>query len=81
MDKESLKQIRKKAELTQAEFGKAIGVSGRTVESWEQGRRNTTELARREINRKFGKEIMDLRAESAARQAIEAMQKSKAMRE
>lgn len=59
MDSKEFKQIRTKSKLTQAEFGKAIGVSGRTVESWEQGRRNITELAKREIYRQFKEVIWD----------------------
>lgn len=57
MDKDALKQIRTKAKLTQKEFGEVIGVPGRTIERWEQGRNPVTELARREINRQF-KEVI-----------------------
>lgn len=57
MTKDQLKQIRKKAGLTQHEFGDVIGVPGRTIERWEQGRNPVTELARREINRQFRDEV------------------------
>lgn len=40
MNKENkLKEIRKKTGLNMKKFGLTLGVSERTVESWEQGRR------------------------------------------
>lgn len=35
-----VRALRKKMGLNTVEFGKRVGVSGRTVEDWEQGRRN-----------------------------------------
>lgn len=34
----ALRQIRKFADLNTTDFGAVLGVSGRTVEGWEQGR-------------------------------------------
>ena len=34
-----LKAIRKRLNLSTSELGEKLGVSGRTVEDWEQGRR------------------------------------------
>lgn len=34
-----IREIRKRTGLNAREFGSLIGVSGRTVEGWEQGRR------------------------------------------
>ena len=53
MTSDYLKQIRAKSGLTQKEFGEAIGVSVRTVQNWEQGRQNVSNLAKREIYRQF----------------------------
>jgi len=39
MTPQELKDIRKGLDLTTAELGERLGVSGRTVEDWEQGRR------------------------------------------
>ena len=36
--KNELKKIRKKNNLNTAQLGSMLGVSGRTVENWEQGR-------------------------------------------
>lgn len=37
--KTNVKELREKTGLTQAEFSKMIGVSIRTLQNWEQGRR------------------------------------------
>ena len=34
-----IRALRKRLELNCAQFGAMVGVSGRTVEDWEQGRR------------------------------------------
>ena len=39
MTHQELKAIRRRLKLTTAELGERLGVSGRTVEDWEQGRR------------------------------------------
>jgi len=39
MTPQELRAIRKDLDLTTAELGERLGVSGRTVEDWEQGRR------------------------------------------
>ncbi|ALG66453.1 NadS family protein [Beggiatoa leptomitoformis] len=41
-----VKAIRAKTGLTQSRFADAIGVSKRTLENWEQGRRHPTGSAR-----------------------------------
>jgi len=41
----TIQQTRKQMKLKTAEFGKLIGVSGRTVENWEQGRRKPSKSA------------------------------------
>lgn len=40
MSPAQIKKIRKSLGLNTAKFGARFGVSGRTVEDWEQGRRN-----------------------------------------
>ncbi len=35
-----IRETRKRVRLNTRDFGSLIGVSGRTVENWEQGRRN-----------------------------------------
>lgn len=40
MNKTKIKNLRKKLGLSTAELGARVGVSRRTVEDWEQGRRN-----------------------------------------
>ncbi len=42
-----IKGIRKKMDLSQSEFSEMIGVSKRTVQEWEQGRRKPTGAALR----------------------------------
>ena len=42
----SPKQIRKKLQLSQSAFAALMGVSLRTVQDWEQGRRTPSEPAR-----------------------------------
>lgn len=49
LTRDEIKEIRAKSKLTQREFGEAIGVSVRTVESWEAGHRNISKLAQRAI--------------------------------
>ncbi len=41
-----VKSIREKTGLSQTHFARLIGVSKRTLENWEQGRRNPTGPAR-----------------------------------
>ena len=41
-----VKEIRDKAGLTQEKFAEVMGVSKRTLENWEQGRRTPTGAAR-----------------------------------
>jgi putative transcriptional regulator len=41
-----VKLIREQTGLSQADFARLIGVSKRTLENWEQGRRNPTGPAR-----------------------------------
>lgn len=43
MNKLEIKKIRKSLKLNQTEFGKMLGVSMRTVQSWESGERNMQE--------------------------------------
>ena len=40
-----IRETRKRMRLNAREFGSLIGVSGRTVENWEQGRRNPSKSA------------------------------------
>ena len=53
MNLKHLKEIRTRTGLTQKEFAQAIGVSDRTIQDWEQGRRGISEIAKREIYRQF----------------------------
>jgi len=41
---------RQKVGLTQTQFAQALGVSVRTLQEWEQGRRNPTPAAQRLLN-------------------------------
>ena len=50
MTPQGLKAIRKALNLTTAELGERLGVSGRTVEDWEQGRRKVRGPAERLLN-------------------------------
>ena len=40
-----IKRLRKSLKLNTKDFGKLVGVSGRTVESWEQGLRTPSKSA------------------------------------
>lgn len=40
-----IKKLRKKLGINTADFGARVGVSGRTVEDWEQGRRTPNQSA------------------------------------
>lgn len=40
-----IKSLRKKLRLNTSDFGKLTGVSGRTVEGWEQGKRKPSKSA------------------------------------
>lgn len=42
MTPDQIRALRKRLGLNCADFGALIGVSGRTVEDWEQGRRKPT---------------------------------------
>ncbi len=44
--KSAVQKIREKTGLSQTDFAKLIGVSNRTLENWEQGRRSPTGPAR-----------------------------------
>jgi DNA-binding transcriptional regulator YiaG len=46
-----IQQLRKALKESTATFGARLGKSGRTIEDWEQGRRNPDVLARRELDR------------------------------
>lgn len=43
MEVNRIKEIRYDCMMTQAQFARALGVSKRTVEGWEQGLRNPSE--------------------------------------
>ncbi len=47
MTKEKIKKLRKRLMMNTREFGEACGVSSRTVEDWEQGRRKPSGPARK----------------------------------
>lgn len=47
---EEIKEIRKKAGMTQAVFANYMGVSQKTVEAWERGRTHPTGPAYRLLN-------------------------------
>lgn len=51
--KDRIKQIRKKAGLTQVEFGEKLGVKGNTVTGYETGLRNPTDAVILSICREF----------------------------
>ena len=42
----NVKQLRKSLKLNTKDFGELVGVTGRAVESWEQGLRNTSKSAK-----------------------------------
>lgn len=42
VDSPNIRAIRKKAELSQSDFALLMGVSVRTLQNWEQGRRHPT---------------------------------------
>ncbi len=46
MSKRQIRKIRKQLKLNTAAFGELVGVSGRTVEAWEQGLRQPSKSAR-----------------------------------
>ena len=50
---EKIKHIRKKKKLNTSQFGELIMKSGRTIENYEQGRREPDALAVREIEKIF----------------------------
>lgn len=52
--KNRLKDARETLKLSQADFGKRIGVSGAAVSRWESGERGTPDVAVRAIVREFG---------------------------
>lgn len=52
--KERIKEIRKAAGMTQADFGKKIGVKGNTVTNYETGLRTPTDAVILSICREFG---------------------------
>lgn len=45
MKKEEIRKLRKTLKMNTKKFGDAVGVSPRTVEDWEQGRRNPSKSA------------------------------------
>jgi putative transcriptional regulator len=45
MNRKEIKNIRKKLKMNTKQFGDAVGVSSRTVESWEQGLRRPSQSA------------------------------------
>lgn len=49
-----IKKVRQFYGLTQAEFGKKIGVKGNTVTNYENGLRSPSEAVVRAISREFG---------------------------
>lgn len=51
--KERIKEIRKENKLTQADFGKRIGVKGNTIGNYELGLRNPTDAVVLAICREF----------------------------
>ena len=52
--KSRIKQIRKDNQLTQAEFGKRIGVKGNTITNYETGLRTPTDAVIHSICREYG---------------------------
>lgn len=52
--KERIKEVRKAHGLTQAEFGKKIGVKGNTITCYEKGIREPSNAIIRAIAREFG---------------------------
>ncbi len=45
VDSYAIVRVREKSDLTQAEFAKLLGVSVRTLQDWEQGRREPNAAA------------------------------------
>ena len=46
LNKQQIRKLRKSLKLNTAAFGELVGVSGRTVEAWEQGLRQPSKSAR-----------------------------------
>lgn len=57
---ERLKELRKKKSLTQEDMAREINVSLSTVQRWEKKGGEPTRLARRELQRLFRREGIDL---------------------
>ena len=49
-----IRETRKRVRLNTRDFGSLIGVSGRTVENWEQGRRNPSKSVLLLIKKNYG---------------------------
>ena len=55
----SIQKIRHKLGLNTVKFGDRLGVSGRTVESWEQGLRNPSKAVLLLIKKVFGIKVIN----------------------
>ena len=55
----SIQKIRHKLGLNTVKFGNKLGVSGRTVESWEQGLRNPSKAVLLLIKKVFGIKLVN----------------------
>ena len=55
----SIQKIRHKLGLNTIKFGDKLGVSGRTVESWEQGLRNPSKAILLLIKKVFGNKVIN----------------------
>jgi len=55
----SIQKIRRKLGLNTVKFGNKLGVSGRTVESWEQGLRNPSKAVLLLIKKVFGIKVIN----------------------
>ena len=55
----NIQKIRHKLGLNTVKFGDKLGVSGRTVESWEQGLRNPSKAILLIIKKVFGNKAIN----------------------
>lgn len=60
----NIKELRLNSNMTQKEFGKYFGISQRTIEGWESGRRNPPEYLVELIKYKLEKERIEMLKEN-----------------
>ncbi|MBP7927551.1 helix-turn-helix transcriptional regulator [Patescibacteria group bacterium] len=61
---EKIKNIRQKCKLSQARFGKKLGISGKTISAYETGRIYPTLRILEKIKSEYDSEIVDFETDS-----------------